>query len=765
MNIPLSRPALQISLIYALVAGAWIFFSDRLLTIFTLSPNQLVILGTYKGLAFVVITSLVLYLILNRELHRRDQAEAALQESQRAISTLISNLPGMVYRSHNDRDWTIEFVSEGCFELTGYKPVELLHNQRVAYGQLIQEDDRDALWDRVQSTLQQNERYQLTYRITTAAGEEKWVWEQGSGVYSPKGELVALEGFITDFTEPAMAQRRLEQQVEERTRELSSLLAVQNAITSHLDPEAVLQLIADEVRYLTGTRLGLVYLVDGDDLRIAAISGEHSADISRGYRMPLAQSVAGATIGSGHSVLIPDTRNDSRVYTDVTERLGVRCYLSVPLLSESQPIGVIAVANRRPASLQPEDERILTMLAPSAVVAIENARLYHLEQERRRVAEGLRDMLAILNSDRSIDEIFDHIMSQARRLLQAQASAVSRVQEDEETLVVLASQGFSEKFFSLTNRPAIVGRAMVQMMLKRQPIIRPNLATMAEEDDPDVRARGQDLLAEGFQALLAMPLIVRDEIYGALIVFFVEPREFSADDIALATSFCDQAALAIENARLKAHVEEAAVAAERQRLARDLHDAVTQTLFSASLIAEMLPRVWDRHPEEAQNSLEELRQLTRGALAEMRTLLLELRPSALTEAKFGALLRQLTEAMAGRTRIPVSLAVEGDRSLPPDVQIALYRITQEALNNITKHAEANQVAVNLRCQPEWVELGISDDGRGFDPGAIPPDHLGVGIMHERARKIGATLNIESRPGQGTQVLVTWQNRAGSKENE
>jgi signal transduction histidine kinase len=261
-----------------------------------------------------------------------------------------------------------------------------------------------------------------------------------------------------------------------------------------------------------------------------------------------------------------------------------------------------------------------------------------------------------------------------------------------------------------------------------------------------------------------MPLIIKDEIYGFLMLCFTEPREFSTDDIALATSFCDQAALAIENARLKAHVEETAITAERHRLARDLHDAVTQTLFSASLIAEILPRVWERHPDEARRHLGELHELIRGALAEMRTLLLELRPSALTEAKFGALLRQLTEAMTGRTRIPVSLAVEGNHSLPPDVQIALYRITQEALNNISKHAEANQVVVNLRCQPEWVELGISDDGRGFDPSSVPPDHLGLGIMHERARKVGATLTIESQPGQGTQVLVTWQNTPWSEEN-
>jgi len=211
---------------------------------------------------------------------------------------------------------------------------------------------------------------------------------------------------------------------------------------------------------------------------------------------------------------------------------------------------------------------------------------------------------------------------------------------------------------------------------------------------------------------------------------------------------------------------EAAVAAERSRLARDLHDAVSQTLFSASLIAEVLPRIWERNPDEGRRRLEELRQLSRGALAEMRALLLELRPMALVEAELGDLLRQLAEATTGRARVPVNVDVEGECALPPDVKVALYRIAQESLNNMAKHAEASQVNVSLRCAPSFppeiggeqrggVELRISDNGRGFDVGSILPDHLGVGIMHERAEAVGATLTVESDVGHGTEVVIVW----------
>jgi signal transduction histidine kinase len=213
--------------------------------------------------------------------------------------------------------------------------------------------------------------------------------------------------------------------------------------------------------------------------------------------------------------------------------------------------------------------------------------------------------------------------------------------------------------------------------------------------------------------------------------------------------------LAIENAQLYEQAQELAVVQERSRLARDLHDSVTQTLFSASLIAEVLPRLWARDSEMALARLEELRQLARGALAEMRALLVELRPKALIETPLGDLLRQLGEAVTGRGRIPVTVELEGECALPSEGQVAVYRIAQEALNNVVKHASASQAVVSLACQPGRVELCIRDDGRGFDPETIPPDHFGVGIMHERAEALGARLSVESELGVGTQVRLVW----------
>ena len=198
---------------------------------------------------------------------------------------------------------------------------------------------------------------------------------------------------------------------------------------------------------------------------------------------------------------------------------------------------------------------------------------------------------------------------------------------------------------------------------------------------------------------------------------------------------------------------EEAVAADRTRLARDLHDAVSQTLFSASVISETLPRLWKRNPARVERGLEQLHQLTRGALAEMHALLVELRPTALVETDLGDLLHQLAEATMSRTRIAASVAIEGKPALPPEVQIALYRIAQEALNNVLKHAHARQVQVRLSFGDALTCLEVEDDGVGFDPAGSFPGHLGLQSMRERATDLDGTLEIDSALGCGTRVRI------------
>ena len=257
------------------------------------------------------------------------------------------------------------------------------------------------------------------------------------------------------------------------------------------------------------------------------------------------------------------------------------------------------------------------------------------------------------------------------------------------------------------------------------------------------------------RSCLIVPLVVRGDAFGVLVLLCTENRSFSDDDLGLAGAFGDQAALAIENARLREQVERTATAAERSRLARELHDSVTQSLFAASLTAEALYRDADTASPRARDSLLDVQRLTRGALAEMRTLLVEMRPGALALSPLGDLLEHVVQATQARTRIAIELDVAGEPPLPGDVTTALYRIAQEAMNNVVRHSQATRAWARLTGSAAAVELVVGDDGRGFDPAAVGPEQLGLRIMGERAEAVGAALSVTARAGHGTVIAVTW----------
>lgn len=376
-------------------------------------------------------------------------------------------------------------------------------------------------------------------------------------------------------------------------------------------------------------------------------------------------------------------------------------------------------------------------------------------ERRQRVSDTLRDILALLNSDRPLQEILDHIVLQASRMLGAAASAIYRLQGDEEPITLLATYNLPSTFLT-GSRVALDGGRFGGSA--NDPPPNAGRSNGAANGDGGIAVDVIDL-DEMYGAQLAVPLALKDEIYGGLMLYYRDPRIFTPEEIELAVTFGEQAKLAIENARLRAQSEHIAVTAERNRIARDLHDSVTQTLFSASLIAEVLPRIAERDPVETRRRLEELRQLTRGALAEMRTLLLELRPATLIEVDLSELLRQLAEVAIGRARIPIRLTIEGNSAIPPDVKIAFYHIAQESLNNVTKHARASSAELILDRQPGKLQMRVCDNGRGFDLSKVPAEHLGLAIMRERADGIQAQLTLKSELGKGTEITVSWSSQA------
>ncbi len=263
------------------------------------------------------------------------------------------------------------------------------------------------------------------------------------------------------------------------------------------------------------------------------------------------------------------------------------------------------------------------------------------------------------------------------------------------------------------------------------------------------------LLGEA-HAWMWVPLAVKGRIIGGMALAHVEPGYFTGHHAVLALTVANQAAITMINAELNKNAQSLAVLQERQRLAQNLHDAVNQSLFSAGLITEVLPQLWERDPDLARKSLEDLRNLTRGAMAEMRALLAELRPSTLTDTDLGDLLRLLGNAFTGRTNIPVKVSLVGRGILPAEAQVAIYRICQESLNNVAKHAGASLLEMSLTHEDRAIELSIRDNGRGFDPERkTASGHYGLSMMRERAEAVHARLSITSQPGHGSELTIRW----------
>ena len=266
---------------------------------------------------------------------------------------------------------------------------------------------------------------------------------------------------------------------------------------------------------------------------------------------------------------------------------------------------------------------------------------------------------------------------------------------------------------------------------------------------------GAAVLLKGMHSWMWVPLAVRGRIIGGVGMAHEKRNYFTPHHADLALSVANQAAITMINSELYRQAQSLAVLEERQRLARNLHDAVNQSLFSAGLIAEVLPRLWDRDQAEARRSLEDLRRLTRGAQSEMRVLLAELRPSTLTDSDLGDLLHLLGNAFTGRTNIPVAVSITGKFILPAEVQVAFYRVCQEALNNVAKHAKPSHVELYLSQEEAVIELCIRDNGRGFDTNQTFSGHYGLSMMHERAEAAGALLTVASQPGHGTELTIRW----------
>jgi PAS domain S-box-containing protein len=388
----------------------------------------------------------------------------------------------------------------------------------------------------------------------------------------------------------------------------------------------------------------------------------------------------------------------------------------------------------------------------------------HEIERRRKVAEGLRDTLKELNSNHPLDEVLDFITTQSRQLLDANSVAICRLraQDSSKLPTIRAACGLLKDYVSTRGLP-LGQEAFDQAIAKREPVTISGIADCVKitqgvaADDHSAKATRQPSpsLVDQCKSVLAAPLLVKEEVYGGLVLYYSTPRQLSEEEIGLAVTLADHAALAIENARLRTQVRQTAVTAERNRLARDLHDSVAQALYSMTLYAEATNRAMAAGKQDVvAENMRELHDMAREAMLDMRLLIFELHPPVLEDEGLVAALQARIAAVESRGGVQVEVCADGERRLPFSIEEALYWITQEALNNAVKHAKAQHVTVHLRFDEEKVCLEVRDDGLGFDAAQVQhTGGLGMRGIKERVQQIDAELQIHSIPEEGTTIKV------------
>jgi PAS domain S-box-containing protein len=534
---------------------------------------------------------------LTQEVEKRRQITESLRESERAMATLLSNIPGMVYRCQNDPDWTMEFISNGCLPLTGYTPNELINHTVLSYSDLIHPDDRQQVWDTVQVALEENRPFGLSYRIRDKSGREKWVWEQGQGVFAADGALLALEGLVQDISDRKRVQAELERRAaqmaavaqenirllkeEQRQRQITeSLREVSVIVNSSLNLETVLTKILEQLRRVIHHNGAAVFLPDGDDLVLSA--GDTIVDAYVGARLAL---------NSQNPTVRAFTQKQLLIINDVHQYPGwkiwpggtpIRGWMGAPLFNGDQVIGLITADNFKVAAYTPDDGRILQTFANQAAIAITNARHVQRTEAALREAQLLYRIGDVLTKTVDMQKGIEAALGEFLTALDVSQGGITLFDQDLQkgTIYALVRHGLPQP---VGGSIEIISPVYQHIIETAQP-----MAIYDAYHDPWLGDNKDLTLAHNIKSILLTPLMVRGQAIGLLGAdTTTEHRHFSTQEIALAQAVADQMAAAIQNTRLFAQEQ------HQRRLAESLRE-VALILNSSLDLPTLLNKILDQ---------------------------------------------------------------------------------------------------------------------------------------------------------------------------
>ena len=529
---------------------------------------------------------------------------------------------------------------------------------------------------------------------------------------------------------------------------LRRLVDIGISLSSELSLEALLRRIIETAVELTDARFGALGVIDrlGTGLEqfiTVGVDAETRATIGDD---PHGRGILGVLIRDREALRLNDITQDPRSVGVPPGHPPMRSFLGVPIMLRGSAFGNLYLTEKAGGEqFTDADEEILRVLAAQAAVAIENARLSEAARQWSRQLESLNEVSQALTTETELGHLFELAAARLRELLDARAVAVMLPTPDGRELTV--EQASTESGADLSGVRLDATRSKAGRTLARQRAERIDSLI----DDPEVDQTAPRLV-EATSALY-VPLIAHARAAGVVVVFDKrgpDPR-FTDADMRIAQAFANRAAVAIE---LSERVGRKAVQAllqgqelERKRLARELHDETGQALASILLGLKSLEAQVGPEPVAT------IRELVGTALEDVRRLTVELRPPALDDFGLGPALERLTSMTAKRSGIDIQLSVRSPVSLPADQETALYRIVQEALTNVVKHAEAQSVSIIVMPTGSSIRTVIEDDGKGFDPAAVREGALGLVGIRERVGLLGGRFELHSAPGAGATLMV------------
>jgi PAS domain S-box-containing protein len=650
---------------------------------------------------------------------KRHQTDSSPNNSHSDESDLARERLALAIEGANDGLWDWDIIANTVYysprwkAMLGYRDDEI-SNSFDEWTRRIHPDDRERCLAAIQEHLDSPESaYRLEHRLRHKDGSYRWILTRAASLRDASGRAYRIAGWHTDITE----RRAREGQVKERERQYHDIF------TSTSDGLVLNDLNTGRVVEANPAACAMHGYIHKDFV------GLHPTTfIAPEYHEAFDRYMQAAREGRAFRTHAIDVRQDgSRLHVEIhgsTIVYGGRTYV----------LGVMRDISERVRYYQELERRV---------------------QQRTHELTTLLDISRSVASNLELQPLLRTVLDQLKTVVDYTGAAI--IARQGETLALLDYRG-----------PATGGEIEA---LERSPDFQEVLRNFLDQHEARMvdDVRGDEPGAAAFRraagayietefafvhSWMGLPLIAKERVIGMLNIVHAQPGYFTERHLALASAVAGQAAVALENARLYEEGKDLAALEERQRLARELHDSVSQALYGITLGARTARTLLDRDPARAAEPLDYALSLAEAALAEMRTLIFELRPESLANEGLIVALEKLATAARARHHIEVHMTLIEEPAISLEAKQALYRIAQEALQNVVRHAHATEVTLTLGQKDDELALDIRDNGVGFDPTESFPGRLGLNSMRERVMRLGGVFTLESVPERGTHITAS-----------